>query len=87
MTLSTPFKPLLAGMQMRTDFTCIRMPKPIWAPAPYVDRESSGGMTGVWLSENEEVEWHKQYNPDGTVSITGYTITTKPIVVSNAVDI
>ena len=58
-----------------------------WIPAPYVDRESSGGMTGVWLNEYEEVEWHKQFNPDGTVSITGYTITTKPIVVSNAVDV
>ncbi len=78
MTLSIPFRPFRPY---------VTMPKPIWAQAPYVDRESSGGMTGVWLNEYEEVEWHKQFNPDGTVSITGYTITTKPIVVSNAVDV
>ena len=41
--------------------------------------QTTGSIQGVWLSDREEVEWHIQYNPDGSQTVTGYTITTKPI--------
>ncbi len=44
---------------------------PIYNPA------STSGMMGVWLHEDEEVDWSISYNPDGTQHCFGYTIKKK----------
>jgi hypothetical protein len=38
---------------------------------------STGTLTGVWLAEDEEVEWHTWLTHDGQMRATGYTIKPK----------
>lgn len=47
-----------------------------WTPVPYdCTPETTGGMLGVYLHPDENVEWHFSYGADGKRFITGYTIT------------
>ena len=50
-----------------------------YVQAPYQDFRHTSAITGVWLYPHEDVEWHTQVNPDGSISVTGYTITNKPV--------
>ncbi len=57
-----------------------------WVPAPNIYnplRSVSGEITGVWLEDGETVEFHKLIMPDGSVIVTGYTITKKPVELNN----
>lgn len=48
-----------------------------WVDVPYDARpKGTGGIWGVELHDNEEVEWHFQYDLNGR-TVTGYTIKTK----------
>ncbi len=53
-----------------------------WTPAPNngVGPITTGGMMGVYLSADEDVDWHTSYNPDGSQNINGYTIKKKGLV-------
>ena len=44
---------------------------------------TSAGMMGVWLSDDEDVDWHITTNPDGTQHCHGYTIRKKGQVIQH----
>ena len=50
----------------------------IWNPT-----RTSSGVMGVWLSEDEDVDFHITTNPDGTQNCHGYTIKKKGQVVDH----
>ena len=49
-----------------------------WCSAPPSTRNHTGTIEGVWLEPGEIVDWHLVYYPDGSQSVTGYTITYFP---------
>ena len=50
-----------------------------WCPAPYQSAPSnSGGMLGVYLGEDEEVEWIWTFGQGGSY-VSGYTVRKKPL--------
>lgn len=51
-----------------------------WASAPFqTPGTSTSAITGVWLSDDEEVEWHWVYGPGGSY-VNGYTVTRKAVM-------
>lgn len=54
-----------------------------WSPAPITDPLTTGSVLGVWLSPDEEVDWHVCFGPDGTQLVNGYTIKKKRGHLSN----
>ena len=50
----------------------------IWNPT-----RTSSGVMGVWLSEDEDVDFHITTNPDGTQNCHGYTIKKKGQVIDH----
>ncbi len=48
-----------------------------WYGAPYQSEQpTTGSIQGVWLRDNEEVEWIWSHGPGGS-RITGYKVTEK----------
>jgi hypothetical protein len=46
-----------------------------WTPAPGDNNNIANGQVfGVWLKENELVQWIWSYLPDGSRVVTGYEI-------------
>jgi hypothetical protein len=46
-----------------------------WTPAPGDNNNiATGQVFGVWLKENELVQWIWSYLPDGSRVVTGYEI-------------
>ena len=46
-----------------------------WVPAPGDNNNTANGRVfGVWLKENELVQWIWSYLPDGSRVVTGYEI-------------
>jgi len=46
-----------------------------WVPAPQSYEQTTGNcMLGVYLGQNERVEWIYTFMPDGSRIVTGYNI-------------
>lgn len=51
-----------------------------WHGAPYQSSPATTGMIqGVWLYDDEEVEWIWTYGLDGTSYVSGYTVRKKSL--------
>ena len=45
-----------------------------WVTAPQSDAMARNAFVGVWLNENERVEWAYRFTSDGKKVVTGYNI-------------
>lgn len=49
-----------------------------WTPVPpwlMPSRIQTGTLSGVWLRDNESVDWHTMVMPGGSMHVYGFTIT------------
>ena len=45
-----------------------------WVAAPQSNAVTRNGIVGVWLNDNERVEWVYRFTSDGKKIVTGYNI-------------